>query len=74
MPSLSAALHLACRHARLACVRCLLDAGADTEVQDGSGKTAGALAAAEAHKDVLDMLRQHEELQAALAAQDQAQC
>ncbi|KAL4458457.1 hypothetical protein ABPG75_013322 [Micractinium tetrahymenae] len=70
------ALHMACRHARLACTRCLLDAGADTRVREPSGKTAADLAAAEGHDDVLDMLRQHEEVQAALAAQeqDQARC
>lgn len=66
---LLAALHLACWHARLACVRVLLEAGASLQVVDAAGRTAGELAQAAGHADVADMLRQHEEVQRALREQ-----
>ena len=58
----AAALHLACQHGRLACVRVLLEAGAGTRVADGRGRTALELAAAAGHAAVQDMLREHEQL------------
>ena len=63
---------MACRHARLACVRCLLEAGA-SQLPDADGLTPAQLAAAAGHADVAAMIEQHAEVQAALAAQRAAQ-
>ena len=67
-PQPAAALHLASRHARLACVKVLLEAGA-RQLCDRQGCTPCDLAKQAGHDDVLDMVRQHEEVQAELQRQ-----
>ena len=67
-----AALHLASRHARLACVKVLLEAGA-RQLCDRQGCTPRQLAEQSGHTDVLDMVRQHEEVQAELQRQADGQ-
>jgi ankyrin repeat protein len=63
---------MACRHARLACIRCLLEGGA-TQLPDADGHTPADMAAAAGHSDVLAMIRRHEEVQGALAEQHRQQ-
>lgn len=65
-----AALHLACWHARLGCIRVLLDAGASLHVRDAGERTVWDLAHAAQQPDVQAMLQQHEEAQQALQEQD----
>ena len=67
-----AALHLASRHARLACVKVLLEAGA-RQLCDRQGCTPRQLAEQAGNTDVLDMVRQHEEVQAELQQQADGQ-
>ncbi|PRW60077.1 D Chain Coupling Of Remote Alternating-access Transport Mechanisms For Protons And Substrates In The Multidrug Efflux Pump Acrb [Chlorella sorokiniana] len=62
------ALHLASGHARLACVKVLLEAGA-RQLPDRQGCTPRQLAEQAGHSDVLGMMRQHEEVQAELQRQ-----
>jgi ankyrin repeat protein len=65
----TAALHLACRHAQLACVRALLEAGA-TQLPDSHGRTPVQVAEAAGHADVMALIQHHNEVQQQLQEQE----
>ena len=68
-----AALHLACQHARMACVQVLMEGGASARVPDALGRTALELAQAAGHCDVVAMIQHHEEVQQLLLEQQRQQ-